>query len=189
MKKIRELLRGFRDSDTYQHIIYVQYFAPKKVRKIITEEILDFDEERFRDIMAEYFMLGRMGEQAIDYILRNNDFNDVKFRLLNLFVGKKPIVERFKAFLEIKGIDLFFGTHFLRATGEDDFVIYHDYVLKGIKELLPKIAPNRVETVEEYMDFNDLCKEIRDIYGFKDLGELHEFFWHGYKNKWKSSWE
>jgi len=188
LKDIWALLEEFRKSDRYSHVIYVQYFAPKKVRRIITEEIVDFDEECLRDLMASYFMLGRMNEQAIDYILENNDFNDVKFRLLNLFVGRKPIGERFKTFLEIKGINLFYGTHFLRATGEDDFVIYHDYVLEGIEELLPNIAPERVETIEEYMDFNELCKEIRDTYGFRDLGELHEFFWHGYKNKWKS-WE
>jgi len=69
------------------------------------------------------------------------------------------------------------------AVGEDDYVIYCPDVLEGIRELLPEIAPERVETVEDYFDFNELCKEIRDAYGFRDLGELHEFFWHGHKNR------
>ena len=163
----------------------MQNFSPKRVRRIILERIIEFNEDDFREIMEKYFMLGRMGETSIEYILRNNDFNDIKFRLLNLFVGTKPIAERFKAFLEIKGIDLFYGSHFLRAVGEDDYVIYHEDVLEGIRDLLPEIAPERVRTVEEYLSFNDLCKEIRDAYGFRDLGELHEFFWHGHKNEWK----
>jgi len=41
-----------------------------------------------------------------------------------------------------------------------------------------------VKTAEDYIDFNELCKSIKNNFGFRSLGELHEFFWHGHNSGW-----
>jgi hypothetical protein len=42
----------------------------------------------------------------------------------------------------------------------------------------------KVKTAEHYIDFNELCKSIKNNFGFSSLGELHEFFWHGHSSGW-----
>jgi hypothetical protein len=61
--------------------------------------------------------------------------------------------------------------------------------VKGIEDFLTHIVDwelveLNVKTAEHYIDFNELCKSIKNNFGFTTLGELHEFFWHGHKSGW-----
>ena len=131
-------------------------------------------------------MLGRMSSRAIDAIFDNNSVQDIKRRLMDMFQSDLPPLRRLESITSLSGIDLFFGSYLLAASHDGAFIVYHDNVLNGVKESLPKLAellklPTSISRSEEYLDFNDVCKAIRELLGFKSLAEVHEFFWHGHK--------
>jgi len=75
------------------------------------------------------------------------------------------------------------------AVKNDEYTIYHENVVKGIEEFLTHIVDWQlvelnVKTAEHYIDFNEVCKSIKNNFGFRSLGELHEFFWHGHNSGW-----
>lgn len=61
--------------------------------------------------------------------------------------------------------------------------------MKGIEDFLThvvdwQLVELNVKTAEHYIDFNEVCKSIKTNFGFRSLGELHEFFWHGHSSDW-----
>jgi len=67
----------------------------------------------------------------------------------------------------------------------DDFIVYHEKVLEGTRELKCTWMPvNKVDIDESYFAFKDVCKELNEMSEFKILEEVHEFFWHGPDSGW-----
>ena len=61
--------------------------------------------------------------------------------------------------------------------------------MKGIEDFLThvidwQLVELNVKTAEDYIDFNEVCKSIKNNFGFRSLGELHEFFGHGHNSGW-----
>jgi len=187
---ISELLEKFRSVEYHYPDVVWHDVRLRVLRPILTEKLVDFTPEDFEELLrSDWFMWPRVIEQTLQQILGENDFNEVKLRLLNLFLGKGSIEKRLQDVLNLRGIGVFLASQFLSAVDED-YIIYHRRVLEGIRELLPHlddwgILPENVKTAEGYLRFNDICRSIRDRFGFKSLGEVHEFFWHGHEKNWQ----
>lgn len=164
----------------------------RALKPLLTEKLTNMEPEEFGDLLVgKHFMRLRVPEKTVNDILTKNDFNEVKLKLLDLFLGLRPIEERLDDVLEIYGIGPYIASHLLSAVNNEEYIIYHENVVKGIDELLHHLADWEIldlsvmKTAEQYLDFNAMCKSIKKRFGFKSLGEVHEFFWHGNNLGWK----
>jgi hypothetical protein len=133
-------------------------------------------------------MPARIPEHTVNTIVTENDFHDVKLRLLDLFLGKRPLEDRLQAVIDLVGVGPYIASQLLSAVDES-YTIYHRNVVDGIRDLLPHLVDwglleTNIATAKQYLYFNEICKSIQKIYGFKSLGEVHEFFWHGHDLNW-----
>ena len=191
MKNIEEIIKKFRTSeyycDVFWHEIRKKILIPK-----LTKELPNMNEDEFKKLLSDRSLFGIIKNPNINLMLE--DFKETKIRLMNLLLGKELIEKRIKEALEIKGISIYTVSNLLSATS-DEFILYHDFLIPAINNLLPelqnrvsicaKFLPKKVETAEDYINFNEFCKILMKILGFKTLGELHEFLWHGYDTEWK----
>lgn len=166
----------------------------KKLRPLLTEKLADMTRDDFRNLMlSNWFMQPRISEQIVNDIITLNDFNEVKLRLLDLFLGKRPIKDRLQIVMDLAGVGPYLASQLLSAVDEA-YTIYHQNAVEGIKDLLPhlvdwEILETNVATAEQYLHFNKICKSIQKRFGFKSLGEVHEFFWHGHDSNWNFTTE
>jgi hypothetical protein len=199
--RVEEFLERFRKTKYYLDVIW-QNKKVEVFRRYVTEVFPELDEtefkDKFREMMRDWFMKGRMEELAVENILDSNDYRDLKLRLLDLLLNEqRPIQRRLEFLMGLRNVGPFFASQFLSAVGQDKYIVYHDDVLEGVKSLLPKFAeeyigidlPAKVRTADEYMKFNEVCSAIRDAFSFRSLAEVHEFFWHchgqgAYKLNW-----
>ncbi len=181
-------IKNFRSSEFFQDVIW-QRTCVLALPRIITR-LLPLEKEQFRTefyrTFEKYIMLGRMGSRAIDAIFDNNSVENIKRKLMDMFQSDLPPLRRLESITSLNGIDLFFGSYLLSASHDGAFIVYQDDVLNGVKESLPNLAevlklPGSISELEEYFDFNDVCRAIRELLGFKSLAEVHEFFWHRHK--------
>lgn len=188
IKSLDELLKKFRTSESFKGVVG-QRIATLTVPRIVREKLLGLDDiqflNEFKKLFYNYFMLGRMGETALNNILDNNDVAILKQKLIDLFLSDISPSKKLKSVMELKHVGLFFGTSLLSAACQGEFIIYHEKVFKGIEELECTWIPiDIVDTSESYFAFNDICKALKEMYSFKSLGEVHEFFWHGKDINW-----
>ena len=191
MRDIGGLIRKFRTSeyfyDVFWHEVRRKLLLPK-----LTKELPYMSEKEFKELLSNRNLFGDIRIPNINKMLGN--FKENKLRLMNLFLGNEPIEKRIKEVLEIKGMSIYTISNLLSATS-DEFMLYHNNLIPAIWDLLPELQdkvsictellPKReVSTAEEYVNFNDFCKILRDILGFRSSGELHEFLWHGYDTDW-----
>lgn len=186
-----KLLDEFRRKEYHYSDIIWHDMRAKKLKPLLTEALVHMEPEEFkRLLLSEVFMHARIPEKAANDIVSNKNFSEVKLRLLDLFQGSRPIRERLKDVLDINGIGPYIASQLLSAVTNDEYTVYHQNVVKGIDDLLHhlvdwEILELNVTTAEQYLNFNEICKSIKDRFGFKSLGEVHEFFWHGHDRKWQ----
>lgn len=183
MNNVFELIEKFRKSDIYQDVLW-QKFRIRKLKPILTEKLPEMNEEEFRTLLKdkENFMPPAGGWDArLRQVMAQNDFNEIKSRLISLFCGKDSIEYRLQAVMGLNGFGPFITSQLLSAI-DDQFIIYHGRLVENMKKLLPRFGANieirLVRDAKEYLRFNEICKIIRDAFCFNSLGELHEFFWH-----------
>lgn len=190
MKNIPELLKKYRSTEYHYPDVVWHDLRVKTLKPKLTMGFANITKDEFKSLLlSEWFMKPRVPEQQIDDIITNNDFNEVKLRFLDLFLGKGSFEKRFQAVLELCGVGPYIASQLLSAV-DNEYVIYHEKVLEGIRDALPHlvdwgIVPNKVTNASEYIKYNEVCKSIKEIFGFKNLGEIHEFFWHGFDSNWQ----
>ena len=188
---IVKLLDQFRRQEYHYPDIVWQDIRAKRLSPILTMRLTNMDKNEFKDLLlSNLFMRARIPEKTVEDIISNNDFNEVKLKLLDLFLGIRPIRERLHDVMKLNGIGPYIASQLLSAVTEDEYTVYHPKVAKGIRDLLPHLVDwdilnLSVVKAEQYLSFNEICKSIKKTFGFKSLGEVHEFFWHGHKSKWK----
>jgi hypothetical protein len=128
-------------------------------------------------------------QQTATTIVTANNFNELKLKLFDLFLGVRPLKERLQAVLDLEGFNVCVASQLLAAVNNKEYTIYHENVVNGIEDFLThvvdwQLVELNVKTAEDYIDFNELCKSIQNNFGFRTLGELHEFFWHGHNSGW-----
>jgi hypothetical protein len=183
-------LKKFRSSELFQDVVWQRscvLAVPRIVKtRLLVLEGKDFRRE-FKKTFERYFMLGR--KFAPENIIKGNPLENVKRALMDMFLTDMPPGQRLASVMSLHGVKLFFGSYLLSAAYDGNFIVYHEGVLEGIRECLPHLArqvklPPEISEPEPYFEFNDICQSIKDLLGFNNLAEVHEFFWHGHDEKW-----
>lgn len=186
--RLEELLRRFRTSNGYIDVAW-QTARTNVLKSKLTEGLANMTQPEFEKlVLSNWFYLPRRKERQYEEIIRLNGFESVKLRLLDLLVGKGPIRDRIQAFMNLEGVGPFIASQFL-STVDDQYIMYHDDLVEGVRTLFDELFGEEFQyhfadvirkpaDAESYLELNEICKAIKDNFGFKSLGEVHEFFVH-----------
>ncbi len=161
-----------------------------KLKPKLTTELVNLTPDEFKKLLlSKLFLPKTVSEQIAETIVVANDFNEMKLKLFDLFFGLRPLKQRIQTVMDLDGFDPCITSQLLAVVKNDEYTIYHQNVVNGIEDFLAhvvdwEIVDLNVKTAENYLDFNELCKSIKNNFGFRSLGELHEFFWHGHSSGW-----
>lgn len=187
---VNEVLERFRMAEYhYPDVIWHDIRSAKLKPKLIAE-LTNITADEFKALLlSNLFLPKSISKQTADIIVVGNDFNEVKLKLFDLFLGVQPFKKRLQNVLDLEGFDPCIASQLLAAVNNNEYTIYHENVVKGIEDFLThvvdwEIVELNVKTADHYIDFNELCKSIKNNFGFRSLGELHEFFWHGHNSGW-----
>jgi len=187
---VNEVLERFRMAEYhYPDVIWHDLRSAKLKPKITTELVSISPDELKKLLLSNLFLPKSVSTQTAEKIVVGNDFNEMKLKLFDLFLGVRPLKERIQTVLDLEGFDACITSQLLAAVKNDEYTIYHQNVVNGIEDFLAhvvdwEIIDLNVKIAENYLDFNELCKSIKNNFGFRSLGELHEFFWHGHSSGW-----
>ena len=187
---VNEVLEQFRIAEYHYPDVIWHDIRSVKLKPKLTVELTNITADEFKALLlSNLFLPKSVSKQTADRIVTGNDFNEVKLKLFDLFLGVRPFKERLQNVLDIEGFDPCIASQLLAAVNNDEYTIYHENVVKGIEDFLThvvdwQIVELNVKTADHYVDFNELCKSIKNNFGFRSLGELHEFFWHGHNSGW-----
>jgi len=187
---VNEVLEQFRIAEYHYPDVIWHDIRSAKLKPKLTVELTNITADEFKALLlSNLFLPKSVSKQTADRIVTGNDFNEVKLKLFDLFLGVRPFKERLQNVLDIEGFDPCIASQLLAAVNNDEYTIYHENVVKGIEDFLThvvdwQIVELNVKTADHYVDFNELCKSIKNNFGFRSLGELHEFFWHGHNSGW-----
>ena len=187
---VNEVLERFRMTEYHYPDVIWHDIRSVKLKPKLTSELANLTAEQFKELLlSKLFLPKSVTKETAETIVSENDFNLVKLRLLDLFVGVSDFKQSMQAVLDLKGFDACIVSQLLAAINNQDDTIYHEHVVNGIEDFLTHVVDWQlielnVKTAENYIDFNELCISIKNNMGFRSLGELHEFFWHGHKSGW-----
>ena len=187
-QRLEDLLQRFRDSDGYIDVAW-QTTRINVLKSRLIEDLVDMSSSQFKElVLGNWFYRPRLEERQYEKIINQNGFENVKLRLLNLFVEEKPLRDRIQDVMNLKEVGPFIASQFFSVIS-DQFIMYHDDLIKGLTRLFHElfaeefqyhfaVAVRKPINAKSYLEFNEICKAIRDTFGFKSLGEVHEFFVH-----------
>jgi hypothetical protein len=187
---VNMVLEQFRKAEYHYPDVIWHDIRSFKLKPKLTMELVDMTAQEFKTLLlSNLFLPKTVSQQQADIIVEENDFNEVKLKLFDLFLGVRSLKERLQTVLDLEGFEPGVASQLLTAVNNREYTIYHKNVVKGIEDFLTHIVDwelveLNVKTAEHYIDFNELCKSIKNNFGFTSLGELHEFFWHGHKSGW-----
>jgi hypothetical protein len=187
---VNTVLEQFRKAEYHYPDVIWHDLRSFKLKPKLTMELVNMTPEEFKALLlSNLFLPKTVSQQQADIIVEENDFNEVKLKLFDLFLGVRSFKERLQSVLDLEGFEPGVASQLLAAVNNAEYTIYHRNVVKGIEDFLTHIVDLElvelnVKTAEHYIDFNELCKSIKNNFGFTTLGELHEFFWHGHKSGW-----
>jgi hypothetical protein len=187
---VNSVLEQFRKVEYHYPDFIWHDLRSVKLKPKLTAELVHMTAEEFQALLlSNLFLPKTVSRRMADTIVEGNDFKEVKLKLLDLFLGVRPLKERLQDVLNLEGFDPCVVSQLLSAVKNKEYTIYHENVVKGIEDFLTHIVDwelveLNVQTAEHYIDFNELCKSIKNNFSFTSLGELHEFFWHGHKSGW-----
>ena len=187
---VNTVLEQFRKAEYHYPDVIWHDIRSVKLKPKLTRDLTNITTQEFEGLLlSNLFLPKTVSRQRADTIVEGNDFNEVKLKLFDLFLGVRSFKERLQAVLDLEGFETVVASQLLSAVNPREYTIYHKNVVKGIEDFLTHIVDwelveLNVKTAEHYIDFNELCKSIKNNFGFTSLGELHEFFWHGNKSGW-----
>ncbi|PVX27051.1 MAG: hypothetical protein CW716_04280 [Candidatus Bathyarchaeum sp.] len=187
---VNTVLEQFRKAEYHYPDVIWHDIRSVKLKPKLTQELVNMTAQEFKGLLlSNLFLPKTVSKQRAETIVEENDFNEVKLKLFDLFLGVRSLKERLQTVLDIEGFEAVVASQLLSAVNPKEYTIYHKNVVKGIEDFLTHIVDwelveLNVKTAEHYIDFNELCKSIKNNFGFTSLGELHEFFWHGHKSGW-----
>ncbi len=187
---VNTVLEQFRKAEYHYPDVIWHDIRSVKLKPKLTRELVNMTAQEFKALLLSNLLLPKtVSKHRADTIVEENDFNEVKLKLFDLFLGVRSFKERLQTVLDIEGVEPGVASQLLSAVNPMEYTIYHKTVVKGIEDFLTHIVDwelveLNVKTAEHYIDFNELCKSIKNNFGFTSLGELHEFFWHGHKSGW-----
>ena len=183
---INEVLERFKKTEYHYPDVIWHDIRSVKLKQKLTTDLVSMTCEEFKTLLlSNLFWLKSGSQQNVDIIVEGNDLNELNLKLFDLFLG----VGDYKLCMELKSFKPCVVSQFLGAVNNKEYIIYHENVVNGIEDFLTHVVNWQlielyVKNYEHYVDFNELCKSIKNNFGFKNLGELHEFFWHGHSSGW-----
>ncbi|MCW4016625.1 MAG: hypothetical protein NWF06_09675 [Candidatus Bathyarchaeota archaeon] len=187
---VNEVLERFRKAEYHYPDVIWHDIRSTKLKPKLTAELVNITGEKFKALLlSNLFLPKSVSQQTADVIVLGNDFNEVKLKLFDLFLGVGDFKQRLQTVFDLEGFGPCLVSQLLAAVNNEEYTIYHENVVNGIEDFLThvvdwQLVELNVKTAEHYIDFNDLCKSIKTNFGFRTLGELHEFFWHGHSSGW-----
>ena len=187
---VSTVLEQFRKAEYHYPDVIWHDIRSTKLKPKLTMELVDMTAQEFKTLLlSNLFLPKTVSQQQADIIVEQNDFNEVKLKLFDLFLGVRAFKDRLQTVLDLEGFEAGVASQLLAAVNNNEYTIYHKNVVKGIEDFLTHIVDwelveLNVKTAEHYIDFNELCRSIKNNFGFTSLGELHEFFWHRHKSGW-----
>ena len=187
---VNTVLEQFRKAEYHYPDVIWHDLRSVKLKPKLTMELVDMTAQEFKSLLlSNLFLPKTVSILQADNIVEGNNFKEVKLKLFDLFLGVRSFKERLQAVLDLEGFEPGVASQLLTAVNNVDYTIYHRNVIEGIEDFLTHIVDwelveLNVKTAEHYIDFNELCKSIKNNFGFTSLGELHEFFWHGHRSGW-----
>ena len=187
---VSTVLEQFRKAEYHYPDVIWHDLRSVKLKPKLTMELVDMTAQEFKSLLlSNLFLPKTVSILQVDNIVEGNNFKEVKLKLFDLFLGVRSFKERLQAVLDLEGFEPGIASQLLTAVNNVDYTIYHRNVIEGIEDFLTHIVDwelveLNVKTAEHYIDFNELCKSIKNNFGFTSLGELHEFFWHGHRSGW-----
>ena len=185
---VNEVLERFRKAEYHYPDVIWHDIRSVRLKPKLTAELADMTPNELKKLLlSNLFLPKSISKQTADIIVAGNDFNEMKLKLFDLFLGVRPLKDRLQAVLDLEGFDVCIVSQLLAAVNNREYTIYHENVVNGIEDFLThvvdwELVELNVKTAEHYIDFNELCKSIKNNFGFRSLGELHEFFWHGHSS-------
>jgi len=146
-----------------------------KLKPKLTIELVSLTPDDFKKmLLSKLFLPKSVSKQLAETIVVANDFNEVKLKLFDLFLGIRPLKERLQTVMDLEGFDPCITSQLLAAVKNDEYTIYHQNVVNGIEDFLAhvvdwEIIDLNVKTAENYLDFNELCNSIKTNFGFRSL--------------------
>jgi hypothetical protein len=187
---VNEVLEEFRKTEYHYPDVIWHDIRSAKLKPKLTTELVDMTADEFKALLLSALFLPKsVSQETAETIVKENDFNEVKLKLFDLFLGVGEFKTRLQRVLDLKGFEPCIVSQLLAAVNNKEYTIFHENVVNGIEDFLTHVVDWQlielnVKTAENYIDFNELCKSIRNNFGFRSLGELHEFFWHGHSSGW-----
>ncbi|MEJ2243665.1 MAG: hypothetical protein P8X87_03900 [Candidatus Bathyarchaeota archaeon] len=187
---VNEVLERFRMAEYHYPDVIWHDLRSAKLKPKLTTELVSLTPTEFKKmLLSKMFLPNTLSKQLAETIVVGNDFNEMKLKLFDLFLGVGHIKQRIQTVMDLEGFDPCITSQLLAAVKTDEYTIYHQNVVNGIEDFLAhivdwEIIDLNVKNAESYLDFNELCKSIKNNFGFRSLGELHEFFWHGHSSGW-----
>jgi hypothetical protein len=187
---VNTVLEQFRKAEYHYPDVIWHDIRSVKLKPKLTQGLVNMTAHEFKGLLlSNLFLPKTVSKQRADMMVEENDFNEVKLKLFDLFLGVRSFKERLQTVLDLEGFEPVVTSQLLSAVKPEEYTIFHKNVVKGIEDFLTHIVDwelieLNVKTAEHYIDFNELCKSIQNNFGFTSLGELHEFFWHGHKSGW-----
>ena len=187
---VSTVLEQFRKAEYHYPDVIWHDIRSVKLKPKLTSDLANITAQEFKGLLrSNLFLHKTVSRQKADTIVEGNNFNVVKLKLFDLFLGVRSFKERLQAVLDLEGFEAGIASQLLSAVNPAEYTIYHKTVVKGMEDFLThiidwEIVELNVKTAEHYIDFNELCKSIKNNFSFTSLGEVHEFFWHGHKSGW-----
>jgi hypothetical protein len=187
---VNEVLERFRMAEYHYPDVIWHNLRSAKLKPKLTTELVSLTPTEFKKmLLSKMFLPNTLSKKLAETIVVRNDFNEMKLKLFDLFLGVGHIKQRIQTVMDLEGFDPCITSQLLAVVKTDEYTIYHQNVVNGIEDFLAhivdwEIIDLNVKNAESYLDFNELCKSIKNNFGFRSLGELHEFFWHGHSSGW-----
>ena len=187
---VNEVLERFRKAEYHYPDVIWHDIRSIKLKPKLTSQLVSMTADEFKSLLlSNLFLPNTVSDQVANVIVLGNDFNETKLKLFDLFLGTGDFKQRLQNVLDLEGFNPCIASQLLSAVNNKEYTIYHENVVNGIEDFLAHVVDwqlieLKVKTAEQYIDFNELCKSIKNNFGFSSLGELHEFFWHGHSSGW-----
>jgi hypothetical protein len=113
---VNEVLKRFRQAEYHYPDIIWHDIRSLKLKPKLTAKLVNMTADEFKILLGSNLFLPKsVSPQRADVIITENDFNEVKLKMLDLFLGVKPLSERLQAALNLEGLDTCIVSQLLAA--------------------------------------------------------------------------
>ena len=138
---MNEVLERFRMAEYHYPDVIWHDLRSAKLKPKLTFDLVDLTAAEFKTLLlSKLFLPKTVTKELAETIVVANDFNEVKLKLFDLFLGVRPIKQRIQTVMDLEGFDPCITSQLLAAVKNNDFTIYHQNVVNGIEDFLTHVV-------------------------------------------------